>query len=406
MLSRLLSHPPRAGPVFAAADGDALGLLAVTVLVLAALHYLRRPREPTSDFYGSAAWMSDAQLRAWGLLGTRGLIVGRTLSGALIRLPRYCHTLVIGSTGSGKTAGLIVPDLLVYFAGSVVAFDPKRELARLVGDYRRRRGERVVVLDPFGPPGGDTLNPLDAVPRGDGLVDAARAMAAALVVPEIGSRDPHWDSKAQQVAAGAIVGVLLLMKPSDQTLNAVQDIASDAELLWGLADRLQPLGGVPGRMGSQLKGLFDKPGLYTREGASVLSTLARHLAWLDSERISTNVATSTFDVTAIRRPGTTVFLTVPEEQLQNCKGLLRVWTATLVNVMGASAEGGETLFLLDECSALGGLPAIESALVRGRSAGVRLVLSYQSESQVRAAFPHLPTLIPDNCDTHIHMSVN
>ena len=74
--------------------------------------------------------------------------------------------------------------------------------------------------------------------------------------------------------------------------------------------------------------------------------------------------------------------------------------------MGASEEGGESLFLLDECSALGGLPAIESALVRGRSAGVRLVLSYQSDSQVRAAFPHLPTLIPDNCDTHIHMGVN
>ena len=106
-----------------------------------------------------------------------------------------------------------------------------------MGDYRRRRGERVVVLDPFGPPGGDTLNPLDAIPRGDGLVDAARALAASLVVPEAGSRDPHWDAKAQQVAAGVLVGVLLLMRPEDQTLNAVQDIASDAELLWGLADK-------------------------------------------------------------------------------------------------------------------------------------------------------------------------
>ena len=36
-------------------------------------------------------------------------------------------------------------------------------------------------------------------------------------------------------------------------------------------------------------------------------------------------------------------------------------------------------------------------------AGVRLLLAYQSDSQVRSAFKDKPTLIYDNCGTQIHM---
>jgi type IV secretion system protein VirD4 len=61
----------------------------------------------------------------------------------------------------------------------------------------------------------------------------------------------------------------------------------------------------------------------------------------------------------------------------------------------------EVLFLLDEASALGGLPAIKEALVRGRSAGVRLLLAYQSAAQVEAAFKDEKTLIYDNCSSQI-----
>ena len=61
------------------------------------------------------------------------------------------------------------------------------------------------------------------------------------------------------------------------------------------------------------------------------------------------------------------------------------------------------LMLLDEASTLGSLAAVEEALVRGRSAGVRMLLAYQSGSQVTAAFKDKPTLIYDNCGTQIHM---
>ena len=80
--------------------------------------------------------------------------------------------------------------------------------------------------------------------------------------------------------------------------------------------------------------------------------------------------------------------------------------STLIRVIGAAGDeqDGEVLVLLDEASALGAsLPALEEALVRGRSAGVRLILAYQSDSQVRAAFKDKPTLLYDNCSTQIYL---
>jgi type IV secretion system protein VirD4 len=66
-------------------------------------------------------------------------------------------------------------------------------------------------------------------------------------------------------------------------------------------------------------------------------------------------------------------------------------------------QDSEVLFLLDEASALGSLTALEEALVRGRSAGVRLLLAYQSDSQVRTAFKDKPTLLYDNCSTQVYL---
>jgi len=67
---------------------------------------------------------------------------------------------------------------------------------------------------------------------------------------------------------------------------------------------------------------------------------------------------------------------------------------------------GEILFLIDEASALGALPALEETLVRGRSAGVRLLLAYQSASQVGATFKEKPSLLYENCTTQIFLGAS
>ncbi|MFL5241525.1 MAG: type IV secretory system conjugative DNA transfer family protein [Gemmataceae bacterium] len=386
------------------ANDQVVCLLAFAAIVVVCLYRHRWKGSGTA--FGTASWMSDKALRAWGFLSGHGLILGRTFEGALIRLPQYCHILLCGGTGSGKGVSVIIPNLLSYFHGSVVVFDTKGDLFETTARRRAAKGERIIRLAPFNG-GTDAFNALATIPHDSpGLVDSARAMAEALVVRQGTEADPHWNDKSVQVICAVLVLVLLRFKGEDRNLSSVQEIISDPELLKATVKMLQQVGGVPARLGNQLKTLFERDGSgLTKEGAGVLSTVTRHLSFLDSDLVAKAVGSSTFDPADLRKPGITLFLQIPPDQLDAQKGLLRCLVSTLVRVIGSvgSEWDGETLFLLDEASALGSLPAIEEAMVRGRSAGVRLLLAYQSDSQIRAAFKDKPTLLYDNCSTQIYL---
>lgn len=383
-------------------DDQIIALLVIAGLV--ALVCYRRRWRGSGTAYGTAAWMTDKALSAAGMLAGYGLILGRTFKGALIRLPDYCHVLVCGGTGSGKGVSVLIPNLVTYFRGSVVCFDTKGDLFATTAKRRAAKGQRIIRLAPFNG-GTDAFNPLDTIPDDSpGLVDSARAMAEALVVRQGTESDPHWNDKSVQVICAVLVLVLMRFKGADRNLNSVQEIVSDPEMLKAAVKMLQEVGGIPARLGNQLKTLFDNSGL-TKEGAGVLSTVTRHLSFLDSDLVAKAVASSTFRPADLKTPGLTLFLQIPPDQLEAQQGLLRCLVSTLVRVLGAagSEHDGETLFLLDEASALGSLPALEEALVRGRSAGVRLLLAYQSDSQVTSAFKGKPTLLYDNCSTQIYL---
>jgi type IV secretion system protein VirD4 len=376
-------------------------------LALAALS--RRGWRPSTTAFGTAQWASERVLKAVGMLGNAGLILGRTMSGKMIRATNYCHVLLVGGTGSGKGVSIIIPNLLSYYRGSVVVFDTKGDLQATCGKRRAARGQRIIRLAPFNG-GTDSFNPLDTIRMSPTLIDSARAVAEALVVRQGSEPDPHWNDKAVQVITALLVLVLLRFRDEDRNLSSVQEIASDPKLLAAAANTLRLMGGIPARLGNQLMALFDREqdGTLSKEGAGVLSTVARHLGFLDSELVARSVARSTFDPALLLKPGTTLFLEIPPDQLEAQKGLLRCWISSLVRLIGAAGneKASEVLFLVDEASALGSLSALEEALVRGRSAGVRLLVAYQSDAQVKAAFKDKPTLLYDNCTTQIYLGAS
>ncbi|MDE2509178.1 MAG: type IV secretory system conjugative DNA transfer family protein [Planctomycetota bacterium] len=238
------------------APGQLFALL-MTIAIFA-LMFRGRQWAPSRTAFGTASWATDRTLRNAGMLSGPGLLIGRTLgSGKPMWITDYCHTLLVGATGSGKGVSVILPQLLT-FQGSVIAFDPKGDLFTTSGAVRARMGHRIIRLAPF-TGGRDTLNPLDAIPASSPLlVDRARAIAEALVVRQGTEPDPHWNDKAVQVITCVTVLVLLRFRGHERSLNTVQEIASDEQLLRAAAAKLKEIGGIPARMGSQLDALFAR----------------------------------------------------------------------------------------------------------------------------------------------------
>jgi type IV secretion system protein VirD4 len=387
-------------------DGLLINIIILAMIVTLCVLYNRRRKIFATEF-GSAFFAYDKLLSAWGMLAGRGLILGRTLSGYIIRIPEYTHVLLVGGTGSGKGVGVIIPNLLDYRRGSVIVFDTKGDLYSTTSARRKRLG-RVIRLSPFGKEG-DKWNPLDAIRNDTLLIDRAKALAESLVVrPTAGSLDEHWDNKAAQIIAAVLVFVLIRLPDVERNLNSLQDIVSDPLMLHTVGGKLKAMGGIYGRMGAAVHGLFDKDGYLTKEGAGVESTVLRHTDFLNSESVAASVAESTFSVRELLVPGTTLYLQIPPGQLEAQKNLLRCWVSTLIRELSelGSEEKNEIFFLLDECSALNGLAALEETLTRGRSSGIRMLLVYQSDDQVKTAFRDKSSLIYDNTATQVYLGAS
>src|SRR4051812_36677110 len=97
-------------------DDAVINMLVWAAIIGAVVLYFRRRRRGSTAF-GSAAFATDKLLKAWGMLAGHGLVLGRTIGGKLIRLPRFCHGLLVGGPGSGKSAGFIMCNLFDYVRG-------------------------------------------------------------------------------------------------------------------------------------------------------------------------------------------------------------------------------------------------------------------------------------------------
>ena len=117
-------------------------------------------RRPTS--LGSAQWADLDHLRANGIIGRDGFVLGEFATGGgrnvyPLQYKGERHLLTVAPTRSGKGVSSIIPNLLIY-PGSAFVIDPKGENA-LMTAFRRGSGstaenipgmgQSVFLLDPW-----------------------------------------------------------------------------------------------------------------------------------------------------------------------------------------------------------------------------------------------------------------
>ena len=119
-----------------------------SVVVAIAMSVWRAREAKHADTYGSARWATEREVRAVGLLGPDGLLLGQ-LGRAYVRHEGPEHVLCFAPTRSGKGVGLVLPTLLTW-AGSVIVHDIKGENHGLTAGWRARFS-RIVLFDPTNP---------------------------------------------------------------------------------------------------------------------------------------------------------------------------------------------------------------------------------------------------------------
>uniref|UniRef100_UPI00345F04C3 type IV secretory system conjugative DNA transfer family protein n=1 Tax=Helicobacter sp. UBA3407 TaxID=1946588 RepID=UPI00345F04C3 len=175
----------------------ALFMLFAPFLLVVIWFFMNRPS--SAEDYGSARFARKEDYEKLGISHDKGLILGTLIEKdkyKFIRAGKPLATLVIASPGSGKTAGIIIPNLLVV-PNSCIVFDIKGELYDKTAGFRQEVFKNEIQkFSPFSWDNTLFYNPFDNKIIKDFdyvlIKKLAEQVATLIFVGEKGKESDHW----------------------------------------------------------------------------------------------------------------------------------------------------------------------------------------------------------------------
>ena len=270
------------------------------------------------------------------------------------------HTIVSGTTGSGKT--VLISDLVSQI---------------------RAKGERCVIYDKMGsytrsffdPVRDVLLNPLDArAPRWSPFMEARNArdfdmMAAALIPQQRDSADPFWVTAARQLFSN---GAAVLAQKGVTGNRILVDHLLKTDLT-ALAQAME---------GTVAQSIVDPEN--PRTALSVRAMLTANVSALEFLPDTGTPFSIREWISGEDRDGF-LFLTSRGDQHASLRGLISTWLEIAVNAMLSldQADDRRIWVILDELPTLHQVPSLQPGLAESRQFGGCFVLGVQVASALR-----------------------
>lgn len=357
----------------------------VSALLLAVLLRRRSDSGSVAGPLAAARWGSwkDAAplavpgpflLGLWGRSWTPLYLTEEQLSG---------HVLVVGPSRTGKTAGVIAPNLLLRdpAAESVVVLDLKTGPRSLWNVTAGRYGARAHLFCPYFE-GSVGYNPLARV---DSIGSAQRK--AALLVQNTTPHDLSGDARVYAAATADLAALLFLHVQQERTsgghtVGAVYRLAMGGPALIRETLRSSRVAEVRER-----QGIFSARERRVQEGA-VTGLLERLAPWADP--LVVEATAHHFDLAALGRRPTALYILMPETEALYLQPLIAWLVADLLDELIdlAEREGlrAPVRLYLDEFRQFGYLPGLSESLPTLRERGISVLLGVQVLSQIEEVY--------------------
>ncbi|MEG2348616.1 MAG: type IV secretory system conjugative DNA transfer family protein [Clostridia bacterium] len=315
------------------------------------------------------------------------------------------NVLVVGGSGSGKTACYVKPNILQCL-GSYVITDPKGELYRDMSGFLKANGYEVKAFNLVNPEYSDRYNPLMHIVDHKSVDILAETIVQGAKKGTSGSNDPFWDDTAKMLLKACIYYVISVLPEEEQNISSCLNIiraggADDSVFKKLFLDELKP----------------EHPGRKEYENFSTSADKT-----MQSIVISTIAKISTFDTPAMQK--ITTSNNINFDDLGKKKLAIFVITSTsdstydfistmffsqMLQKLFLQADNcGGTLknqvyFLLDEFPNIGQIPDFSKKLSVTRSMGISISIIVQALDQLESLYKEQYEIIIGNCDTQIFL---
>lgn len=182
--------------------------------------------------YGSAQWadpelvtkqLADPVLENNRLLSRHVQISKKGLSNN--------NTIVIGSPGTGKSTGIVIPNLLTASA-SYVVLDVKGELLDGYGNYLKEKGYRIKALNLKIMERSNQYNPFSYIRTEEDIIKLVTNLQVNTTPPDSMKGDPFWEDGLALYLMSLFYYVWMECTEEERTMNKVLELCNkEAEVL-------------------------------------------------------------------------------------------------------------------------------------------------------------------------------
>ena len=329
------------------------------------------------------------------------------------------HTLVIGSTGSGKTQTVIKPTvkLLAKAGESMIITDPKGEIYEATANMLRDKGYDVQILNFRDPQNGSSWNPLSLPYRmyksgnQDKAIELLDDLALNILYDDSSNNsDPFWEKTSADYFSGVALGLFEDAKEEEININSISLMTTVGEEKFGGSTYIKEYFSFKDPASASVINASSTINAPTDTKGSILSVFRQKIKLFASrENLSEMLSHSDIELADIGRRKTALFIVVQDEKKTYhslVTILLKQCYETLIGV--AQENGGElpvrTNFLLDEFANMPPLKDVTTMITAARSRHIRFTMIIQNYAQLNQVYgKENAETIRGNCGNIIYL---
>lgn len=335
-----------------------------------------------------------------------GVVVGAR-SGQLMRDQAEGHKVIMGTTGTNKGVGFIIPNLLTH-PGSVFSVEISGTSYRMSANYRRTQlHQNVYVFDPHKVTGEETasyniLDRLDPI-HSETFSSDCEEIARCIMTDWEGNKSLNnfFDYMPRHAIKAMIMYVCMTYNdPTDLEHKAKRNLPYVADLFatygtdkWN--ELMRKCSQYSGKFRQQINELGDfyllKESNITKDG--VIATAKGLIEFARDPKLAPLMRTSTANLSDISKGKTSIYIVMQNATLYE---QFNPWLRLMIEGAIASCPNASNgpavpcdkrvLFLLDEFTHLGKLDCVTKGMQTSRQQGIVLCLVFQNYPELKKIY--------------------
>ncbi|WP_220775588.1 type IV secretory system conjugative DNA transfer family protein [Bacillus sp. BML-BC060] len=317
------------------------------------------------------------------------------------------HMILLGATGSGKSASFFIPNLRNLDGVSFIVTDPKGELHEKTKAFLEKKGYQVLHMN-FDPKIEEGKEPPPVVHYNllgnCNNIDEVRNLAKALTTGmSSGSDDKVWGELAQK---------LLLCFLYDEYFDGEKNLSNVIKKMAELPSDNDVMEEYFSKTNEKAYFAFQQ---YRKTAnadgyvASINAQLQKSLEVFEYDNMKEIGKKSDFSPSLFRQKKVALFVSYDDEKSDYYAAFLSPFYSQLLSKIKGDPSVDEKLgndwglpviFFLDEAANIGRIPALEQYLATIRSKKMSVILGFQSFGQIQAVYGRDKyNVIVENCKT-------